>query len=218
MNSIKKPVQISRRQVLKAGAFFSAALAAGTIPGKLLFAETAQDTPKNPDKIGFVFDQESCIGCRSCEYSCKNTNEWEAGVKWRRILPVDDSYLSISCNHCEKPACLTVCPVKAYTIREKDGIVVHDPEICVGCKYCMYACPYHAPQFSYETGRITKCHFCKDRQDQGEQPACVASCPSKALKYGKLTELRKTQGGVAQLEGMPSPELTKPSWVIVPKK
>ncbi|KUO61334.1 MAG: oxidoreductase [Gracilibacter sp. BRH_c7a] len=220
MNKLKKRVLISRRQMLKAGAIFSAALATGIIPSKLLFAETSQDAPSNPDKIGFMFNNEKCIGCRSCEYACKNTNEWETGAKWRRVIPVSesDSYLSISCNHCEKPACLTVCPAKAYTIREKDGIVVQDPDKCVGCKYCLYACPYHAPQFSDETGRISKCHFCKDRQDQGEQPACVASCPTKALTYGKLTELRKTPGGVAQIKGLPSPDLTKPSWVIIPKE
>ena len=218
---MKKRVSISRRKALQAGAFFAAALAVGISPTRLVLAETSQDAPKNPDKIGFMFDQQLCIGCKSCEYACKNTNNWEEGAKWRRVLPVKDdnhAFFSISCNHCENPACLTVCPAKAYTIREKDGIVLQDPDKCVGCKYCMYACPYHAPQFSTDTGRISKCHFCNVRQDQGEKPACVSSCPTKALTYGNLTELRKTQGGVAQIKGLPSPIMTKPSWVILPKE
>lgn len=220
MDNSKKRATLSRRKVLKAGILAAAALTAGIYPSRLVFAETAKDAPKNPDKIGFMYNQDLCIGCRSCEYACKKNNHWETGVKWRRVLPViaGDEYLSISCNHCEKPACLTVCPVKAYTIREKDGIVVHDPTKCIGCKYCMYACPYHAPQFSEATGRISKCHFCYERQDKGEQPACVANCPTKALTYGKLAELRKVPGGTAQIEGLPTPDLTKPSWVIIPKE
>lgn len=218
MDKMNKRVIITRRSVLKAGAFATAALAVGFFPGKLVLADNVKDAPKNPNKIGFMYDQASCIGCKSCVHTCKNTNRWEAGAEWRRVIPTTNgSYLSMSCNHCENPACVTVCPVKAYTIREKDGIVVHDPEKCVGCKYCMYACPYHAPQFSYATGRISKCHFCFERQDNGEKPACVTSCPTKALTSGTLVELRKAQGGAAQIKGLPNPELTKPSIVIIPK-
>ncbi|MHB8074666.1 4Fe-4S dicluster domain-containing protein [Desulfosporosinus fructosivorans] len=164
------------------------------------------------------------MGCRSCEKACQEANQQAKEiehVKWRRVLSEDGNkgkvFLSISCNHCAEPACVKVCPVKAYTKRA-DGIVVHNPEKCVGCKYCLYACPYHAPQFSEDTQRISKCHFCYKRQDQGQQPACVAACPTKALGCGKLSELKKTQGGVAELNGLPSAEITKPSWVIIPKE
>ena len=214
-----KRVAISRRRALQMGLTASVALAIGVVPAKLLLAETNQDSLPNTKQLGFMHNQQKCVGCRLCQAACKKTNNWEEGVEWRRVLTSQKgkTYLSISCNHCEKPACVQVCPVKAYTKREKDGIVIHDPEKCVGCKYCMYACPYHAPQFSKATGRITKCHFCYLRQDNGEKPACVANCPVCALSYGNITDLRKTKDGVAQLEGMPNPELTRPSLVIIPK-
>jgi len=214
-----KNISISRRKVLQAGAIATFALAIGIAPGRIAKAETTLDAPKNPNQVGFMHDQTKCINCKLCEKTCKETNNWEEGTQWRRVLTAKERkvYLSYSCNHCEEPACAVVCPVKAYTKRPEDGIVIHDPEKCVGCKYCMYACPYHAPQFSPATGRISKCHFCYKRQDAGDTPACVSKCPSKALTFGKVVELRKVPGGVAQLEGMPSPELTKPSLVIIPK-
>jgi anaerobic dimethyl sulfoxide reductase subunit B (iron-sulfur subunit) len=212
-----KHTLLSRRKVLKAGVMATFALSVGISP-VVIKAESTEGAPENPDQIGFMYDQEKCINCKSCAKACKETNIWEDGTQWRRVLAnTNKHFLSISCNHCENPACAAVCPVVAYTKREKDGIVVHDREKCVGCKYCMYACPYHAPQFSDVNGRISKCHFCFERQDQGNQPACVAACPTKALTYGKLSQLRQTQSGVAQLEGLPNPELTKPSWVIIPK-
>lgn len=219
MNSSKR-ILISRRKVLKAGAFATFALAIGITP-TVLNADTVKDSPKNPNQIGFLYDQGKCINCKLCGKACNEINKWEEGTEWRRIIAGKENsknYLSYSCNHCEKPACAQVCPVLAYEKRDEDGIVIHDPEVCVGCKYCMYACPYHAPQFSYATGRITKCHFCYERQDKGEKPACVLKCPTGALSFGLLSEIRKTPGAAAQLEGMPNPEITKPSWVIIPKK
>lgn len=217
---IFKSKSVSRRKVLKASAFVSAALALGIFPSRLVEANTIADAPMNPNQIGFMHNQEKCVGCRRCQSACKKTNNWESGTEWRRVNQGTrtKAFLSMSCNHCEKPACASVCPVKAYVKQKDTGIVIHDPEKCVGCKYCMYACPYHAPQFSVETGRISKCHFCHERQAKGENPACVDSCPVDALKFGKLSDLRQTPGGVSQLEGMPSPELTKPSFVIIPKK
>ena len=119
-----KGVKISRRRVLKVGALTTVALTSGLLPGRLLKAATVEDTPENPNQMGFMYDQQLCIGCGSCGDACSKANDWEEGTKWRRILQVKGEYvyLSISCNHCEKPACLEVCPVKAYTKREKDGI------------------------------------------------------------------------------------------------
>lgn len=217
MGNLKTP--ISRRRFLKVSAAVSAMLGLGFLPGRIIQAKTAQDPPTNPNQVGFMYDQQKCIGCKRCQMACKNANKWDEGIEWRRVLTGKNkgNFLSISCNHCDNPACMTVCPVSAYTKRDQDGIVIHDPEKCVGCKYCTYACPYHAPQFSHATGRISKCHFCFELQDKGENPACVASCPTGALTYGVLSNLRKTKGGTNQIEGLPSAELTKPSWVIIPR-
>lgn len=209
---------ISRRNALKSGALFAGALAVGSVlPSKI--AQAIPDDPDYSEQLGFIHDQTKCIGCRKCSTACKKTNQWEDGAKWRRVVSSGrpEVYLSMSCNHCDKPICAMVCPVKAYEKRDKDGIVIHDKEKCVGCKYCLYACPYHAPQYSEETGRITKCHFCYERQKKGLKPACVEACPTGALNFGKIADLRKTQGGVAQLEGMPNPDWTQPSLVIIPK-
>lgn len=214
-----KSLKISRRNVLKLGVLGSATLAIGIFSSRQVKSNTGPYTSVKTEQLGFMHDQKKCVGCRVCQAACKETNNWEEGTEWRRVLTSDKSktYLSISCNHCENPACVGVCPVAAYTKRD-DGIVIQDPEKCVGCKYCMYACPYHAPQFSADTGRISKCNFCYERQDKGEDPACVANCPTNALTYGNITKLRETPGGVDYLEGLPNPELTKPSWVIIPKE
>jgi len=215
--SKSEKLSISRRRVLQMGAVFAGALAVGVAPGQL--AEADSNTPKNPNQLGFLHDQQKCIGCRKCSTACKATNKWEEGAKWRRVIASGrpEVFLSISCNHCEKPVCASVCPVKAYKKRDKDGIVIHDKDICVGCKYCLYACPYHAPQYSEDTGRISKCHFCYERQDKGLLPACVEVCPTGALTFGRLADLQKTEGALAQVQWLPAPEITKPSLVVIPK-
>ena len=171
-----KPIKLSRRHVIKMGVIGTATLTLGDFSGRVAKSNTALAAPQENEQIGFIYDQTKCVGCRVCQSACKDTNNWEEGVEWRRVLTSEKSkevFLSISCNHCENPACVSICPVGGYKKREKDGIVIHDPDKCIGCKYCMYACPYHAPQFGKETGRITKCHFCYERQDKGEKPACV---------------------------------------------
>lgn len=221
----KLDVKLTRRSMLKIGALTTAALAVGVPLGnfKLASAQAADAGASQPKQLGFYHNQGTCIGCKRCINACKSYYKWEKGAEWRKLPTKKTSdghylYLSIACNHCADPACLKVCPVSAYTKRAKDGIVIQDPSKCVGCGYCVYACPYHAPQLvKEESGAVHKCNFCSQLQDKGEMPLCVKACPKKALRYGEINELRKEQGASApDLYGLPPVEITQPSFVIIP--
>ncbi len=111
--------------------------------------------------------------------------------------------LSIGCNHCETPACAAVCPVQAITKREEDGIVLVDRNKCIACHQCEDQCPFGAPQFGDERSEpkkdpkwqddhpMQKCTLCWDRIEIGKDPACVASCPQRALDFGTMKELER---------------------------
>ena len=219
-----KGKRLSRRSAIKIGVLATAGLALGlpVVKSSPALAESASDGGKLK-QLGFLYDQSKCVGCHSCERACKSTNNWEKGVEWRKLLtktmPTEEEiFLSISCNHCADPSCVKVCPVGAYQKRAKDGIVVHDSTKCVGCGYCLYACPYHAPMLGKETGAVSKCSFCYQRQDNGEKPACTSACKTKALTYGDMAELSKTVGAMPRVMNLPSPDLTKPSFVFIPKE
>lgn len=220
MNQLSE-LSLSRRLVLKTGAWVAAALVIGLSPTRILKAAPAEEVvnPKKKKQLGFMYDENKCIECWACAIACKKANNWEEGVQWRKVVSSDSHCLSMSCNHCADPACLKVCPVTAYKKREKDGIVVHNSKKCVGCGYCLYACPYHAPQFGETTGAISKCSFCYQKQDEGWDPVCVNACPVKALRYGDMETLRKEAGASsAMIKGLPSPKITKPSLVTIAKK
>jgi len=139
---------------------------------------------------GFVLDLGRCVGCGACVLGCRLSNAWPAGVSWRRIVPFNldrrgggpTYHLSLSCHHCERPACVNACPAGAYTKRS-DGVVVLNEERCIGCRYCEMACPFDAPSYDGAAGVMTKCHLCSERIDSRLQPACVAACPTEALTF-----------------------------------
>ena len=145
----------------------------------------------------FYFDSSSCSGCKACQVACQDKNNLPLGVLWRRVYEVSGGQwtrtgeawtstvfaynLSIACNHCVHPKCAGVCPVDAYEVRP-DGVVLIDPQKCIGCGYCAWACPYDAPQMDRSGGSMTKCNLCCDNLDAGLPPACVAACPLRCLE------------------------------------
>ncbi|MGG0715994.1 DMSO/selenate family reductase complex B subunit [Robertmurraya massiliosenegalensis] len=181
-------------------------------------------------QLGFYINNEYCTGCKACVVACKDKNDLEVGVNYRRVYEhsegdyverdeafiqnVQSFFTSISCNHCENPKCVENCPTGAMHKREEDGVVLVDHEKCIGCKYCMWNCPYGAPQYNEVIGKMTKCNFCIDLIEVGENPVCVGSCPMRALDYGPIEELREKYGDVSNIKGLPDASITNPSIVI----
>jgi anaerobic dimethyl sulfoxide reductase subunit B (iron-sulfur subunit) len=185
-------------------------------------------------QLGFYVNLADCTGCKACEIACKDRKELPLGVRWRRVYEYGGGewvqedgmlvphglfhyFVSTACMHCEKPICMEVCPASAISKRD-DGIVVINPEQCIGCRYCSWACPYGAPQFNEEAGVMTKCDFCVELQAKGEDPACVAACPYRALEYGDVEELKAKHGDFNDPAPMPDPSLTHPAIVYTPHK
>ena len=146
-------------------------------------------------KYGMVIDLRKCVGCHSCTVSCKFENNvpkdrfrtwvrvWEKGV----FPDVQLSFLPRLCNHCENPPCTEICPVGA-TFKISNGIVVIDKDECIGCGYCIQACPYDARYKDPKTGTADKCDFCLHRLNDGLLPACVTTCIGGARIFGDLDD------------------------------
>jgi Fe-S-cluster-containing dehydrogenase component len=168
-----------------------------------------------PDAKGVLFDATRCIGCRKCEAGCNKANKLPEPKKPFDDLKVLDTerrtdertytvvnkykgkngpvFRKIQCNHCQEPACASVCFVQAFK-KNPDGSVTYDPTVCVGCRYCMVACPFNIPAYEYSdplTPRVMKCTMCHEQIQKGELtvPGCVGACPKEALVYGKRTDL-----------------------------
>jgi formate dehydrogenase iron-sulfur subunit len=152
----------------------------------------------------FLFDATRCIDCRACMVACSVENKipvdktriWVAGLGLMGEFPnLERASMVYHCMHCNEPDCLSACPVGAYSKR-LDGPVVYDPKKCIGCRYCMNACPFGVPHFDWDKGLIDgafidKCTLCTQRIDIGLEPACVATCPTDALKFGERDDLLK---------------------------
>lgn len=164
-----------------------------------------------------VIDLKRCVGCYGCQMSCKAEHATPPGVFFARVIKreggtypnVRKLLLPVLCMHCEDPPCETVCPTGA-TVKRPDGIVEINHDLCVGCRYCMQACPYEARYFNdkerfyfdgqgpteyeavgyrqHQTGVVMKCNFCAHRLGNGALPSCVATCPTGARIFGDLDD------------------------------
>ncbi len=203
----------SRRDFLKTSAVATALLSG--IPSKKI-----KGGPKNilsEDRMGVLVDTTVCIGCRNCEWACKTAHglptepldsysDRSVFKEMRRpnekaltvvnqyqnpkneLLPID---VKVQCMHCDHPACVSACIVGALS-KQENGSVVWDTDKCIGCRYCLVACPLQVPAFEYHTAlnpQIRKCDFCFERTKEGKLPACVEICPVEALTYGSRNDL-----------------------------
>ena len=161
-------------------------------------------------RMKFLCDADRCIECNGCVTACKNANEVPWGVNRRRVVTLNDGQpgeksVSVACMNCDDAPCAAVCPVDCF-YTTPDGIVLHDKDLCIGCGYCFFACPFGAPQFPNETafgsrGRMDKCTFCAGGPEEpgsaaefekyganliseGMLPACAEMCATKALLAG----------------------------------
>lgn len=183
-------------------------------------------------QYGFYVDSSRCSGCKTCQVSCKDEKALDVGPKFRRVYEYGGGswvksgnawvnntfsyYLSIACNHCDEPTCVKGCPTGAMHKREKDGLVVVNKDVCVGCRYCEMRCPYGAPQFNAEENVMMKCDGCFARVEQGMKPVCVESCPQRALDFGPIEELRQKYGTQNEIAPLPSARFTKPNLIVKP--
>ena len=198
---------------------------------------TVAATPAQPDvTFGYALDLAKCLGCRRCVYACvqENNQSRDPEIHWIRVYEMDKEhgvdfghqhadpyydaekvpqpgkfYLPVACQQCENPPCVNVCPTGA-TWQTEDGITVVDYNWCIGCRYCMAACPYEARKFNWKTpqipkdefnpkthylgnrprpvGVVEKCTWCIQRTREGRYPACVEVCPAGARKFGNLLD------------------------------
>jgi len=193
-------------------------IGSAAVLGSTTKALANKELPGYPARNGVLVDLTVCIGCRKCEWACNETNK----LPNRPIQEFDDKsvfdnkrrttinsytvvnrfpnsqisekpvYVKKQCMHCDEPACASACFVKAF-IKTPEGAVKHDPTVCIGCRYCMAACPFNIPSYEYDdafTPEVKKCTFCLNTiRETGGRPACVQHCPVDALSFGRRSEL-----------------------------
>ena len=173
-----------------------------------------QRAPGPGEQYRFHFDMKKCIGCKCCVVACNEQNGNPAAINWRRVGEIEGgwfpnttrSYLSMGCNHCLEPTCMSGCPVDAYTKDAVTGIVQHSADACIGCQYCTWNCSYGVPQYNPERGVVGKCDMCHGRLSLGQSPACVSACPEGAIaiEIVNIDAWRTAVAGAGVSAGFPS--------------
>jgi formate dehydrogenase iron-sulfur subunit len=190
---------------------------AGALAARAVDAGTVKHFEGYPGRYGLLHDTTLCVGCRSCEVACKQVNDLPpfAGeaVGDRSVFDAtrrttdttltvvnryreaengsQPVYRKLQCMHCNEPCCATVCPVHAFT-KTPEGPVLYDPEVCMGCRYCVMACPYYALAYEYDkplTPRVMRCTMCYPRIKEGLNPGCADACPVGAITFGEREQL-----------------------------
>lgn len=180
---------------------------------------------------GFYFDSTRCTGCKTCEMACKDYKDLAVDFAFRKIYDYEGGaitlnekgavehdvityHVSLACQHCDKPACVHVCPTHAMHKEEEYGLVVVDKDKCIGCGYCQMACPYNVPKIDKEKGHSVKCDGCIDRLRQGLQTICVESCPLRALDFDAIDNLELAYEGDAEIAPLPESTYTNPNLIV----
>jgi formate dehydrogenase iron-sulfur subunit len=144
-----------------------------------------------------LIDITICVGCNGCQDACKAQNKLAEGKEdalsataYTALEVHGESYVRRMCQHCQDPTCVSVCPVGAFT-KTAAGPVLYDENKCIGCRYCMQACPFQVPRYEWTSRmpRVQKCRFCAERVNAGKQTACAEICPTGATKFGNRDEL-----------------------------
>ncbi|HUX64553.1 hydrogenase 2 operon protein HybA [Sulfuricella sp.] len=200
--------------------FLRGALAGGTLLAAGAPAEARPNKAMPPEAVGLLYDSTLCIGCKACVAACKEVNGmppefstpeqyWDtpldiSGKTLNVIKMYKDgtgetkdsekngyAFMKVSCLHCADPSCVSACPVSAMTKDPVTGIVGYDKGACIGCRYCVAACPFGVPRFQYDTPfpQISKCQLCRHRMAEGKYAACAEVCPTGATLFGKVKDL-----------------------------
>ncbi len=207
----------SRRTFLKSLVASGAAVATASVAPPALARDSYE---RSPGALGLLYDATLCVGCKACVAACKEVNKnpaefstadrlWDtpldtSGYTFNLIkmyrngtMETKDSevdgfaFMKTSCMQCADPSCVSACPVSAMTKDPVTGIVAYDADACVGCRYCVVACPFGIPKYQYDspTGKIGKCELCRHRMKDGHYAACAEVCPTGATLYGKTSDL-----------------------------